>query len=60
MFWVIDLIDDEHDRRLRFAQHAREFLIDRGQPLFCIDNEKQNVALVQSFLGGAVRLCDQF
>ena len=31
VFRVIDLIDDEDDRRFRFAQDPREFLIDRRQ-----------------------------
>jgi hypothetical protein len=45
---------------LRFAQHARKLFVDRRQTFFCIDNEKQKIAVAKRFPGGAANLRCQF
>src|SRR6266480_5546697 len=53
---VINLINYEHDRFLRFAQCARQVFIDRRQAFFCIDNEQYKIALAQRFFCGEAYL----
>ena len=45
MFRVIDLIDYQNDRCLRFAQDSRELLIDRRESIWRIHHEQNDVAL---------------
>ena len=60
VFRVIDLVDHEHDRRFRFAQDAREFLIDRRETVLRIDDEENEVALAHGGIGRGAHLRGQF
>ena len=60
MLLSVDLVNDQDDWLLRFAQHLREFLIERGQSLFGIDEKKQEVAIMNRFFDGMPHLPGQF
>ena len=60
MLLVIDLVNHQHNRFLRFSQHARQLFIHRRQAFFCIDNEKQKIAFVQRIPRGTAHLHVQF
>ena len=51
VFRVIDLIDYEDDRRLRFAQDSRELLIDRRESVLRVHHKQNHVA----FAHGGIR-----
>jgi len=57
---IIDLVNDEDDWLVRLAQDAREFLIDRRQTVFRIDQKKQDVAFANGFLNCVSNLGGQF
>ncbi len=38
---MIDLVHDQEHRALRSSQQARQFLVDRGQTLLRIDDERE-------------------
>ena len=60
MFFIVDLVDHQDHGLLRFAQSARKLCVDRRQTFFCINNEKQKIAVAKRFLGGAANLRSQF
>ena len=60
MFFIVDLVDYKNRRFLRFAQRARKLFVYWRQTFFCIDDEKQKIAVAKRFLGGAANLPGQF
>ena len=59
MLLGIYLINHEHDRLSRFAQHSPHFLIERRQAFLRVHDKKENVALAQRFIRSAANLLCQ-
>jgi hypothetical protein len=57
---MVDLVDDKHDRLLRFAERAREIFIHRQESVFCIDHKQEKIAFAQRFFGCSADLLGQF
>src|SRR5438477_12603576 len=60
MLIIVELDDYKKRRFLRFAQRARKLFVYWRQAFFCIDDEKQKIAVAKRFLGGAANLPGQF
>ena len=52
VLFVIDLVDDQHDGALRFAQKFCQVSVDRIQAGLAVDDEQNHVALAHRGVGG--------
>ncbi len=60
VFWVIDLVDHEDDRRLRFAQDSRKLLVDRRESVLRVHHKQDHVAFAHGGIRRAPNLRPQF